>query len=225
LEPGQKLSDQTYDVWSAEGPSAYSGGLWLACLQAGAALAAVMENFSLASDYMERFKRAQKVYEKNLWNGEYYDYDSSKQVHHDSVMGDKLAGHWFSLACGLGGVVTEDHAHSSLKKVFEHNVMGFENGRFGAMNSMRPDGTLDRTALQSIEIWTGTTFSLAAAMLQAGLSDEAFRTARGIFNMVYEDYGLWFQTPEALSAFESVRAISYMRPLAVWAIQWELDRM
>jgi non-lysosomal glucosylceramidase len=217
--------DQTYDVWSAEGPSAYSGGLWLACLQAGAALAAVMENFSLASDYMERFKRAQKVYEKNLWNGQYYNYDSSRQPHHDSVMADQLAGNWFSLACGLGGVVPEDHARSALINVFEFNVMGFENGRFGAMNGMRPDGTLDRTALQSMEIWTGTTFSLAAAMLQAGLSDEAFRTARGIFNMVYEDYGLWFQTPEALSAFESVRAISYMRPLAVWAIQWELERM
>jgi non-lysosomal glucosylceramidase len=42
--------------------------------------------------------------------------------------------------------------------------------------------------------------------------------------MVYEDYGLWFQTPEALSMDESVRAISYMRPLAVWAIQWELEK-
>jgi non-lysosomal glucosylceramidase len=75
-----------------------------------------------------------------------------------------------------------------------------------------------------MEIWTGTTFALAAATLQAGLRAEAFQTAKGIYNMVYEDYGLWFQTPEALSALESVRAISYMRPLAIWAIQWELDR-
>jgi non-lysosomal glucosylceramidase len=216
--------DQTYDVWSVEGPSAYCGGLWLACLQAGAALAAVIEDFPLASDYMAKFKKAQKVYEAALWNGEYYDYDSSTQSHHDSIMADQLAGHWYSLACGLGGVVSEDHASSSLKKVFDYNVMGFKNGRLGATNGMRPDGSLDRTALQSMEIWTGTTFALAAATLQAGLRAEAFQTAKGIYNMVYEDYGLWFQTPEALSALESVRAISYMRPLAIWAIQWELDR-
>ena len=216
--------DQTYDVWSVEGPSAYCGGLWLACLQAGAALAAVIEDFPLASDYMAKFKKAQKVYEAALWNGEYYDYDSSTQSHNDSIMADQLAGHWYSLACGLGGVVSENHASSALKKVFDYNVMGFKNGRLGATNGMQPDGSLDRTALQSMEIWTGTTFALAAAMLQAGLRAEAFQTAKGIYNMVYEDYGLWFQTPEALSALESVRAISYMRPLAIWAIQWELDR-
>jgi non-lysosomal glucosylceramidase len=56
------------------------------------------------------------------------------------------------------------------------------------------------------------------------MKKEAFITAEGIYNMVYEDYGLWFQTPEALSVDESVRAISYMRPLAVWAIQWELEK-
>jgi non-lysosomal glucosylceramidase len=101
--------------------------------------------------------------------------------------------------------------------------MGYEDGRLGAMNGMRPDGQLDKTCMQSMEIWTGTTFALAAAMLQADFREEAFKTAEGIFNMVYEDYGLWFQTPEALSAHESVRAISYMRPLATWAIQWELE--
>ena len=217
--------DQTYDVWSAEGVSAYCGGLWLACLQAGAALAVAVEDYQSASDYNVKFKKAQKVYEAALWNGEYYNYDSSTQAHHDSIMADQLAGHWFSLACGLGGVVPKEHASSALKKIFENNVMGFENGRIGATNGMRPDGSLDRTAMQSMEIWTGTTFTLSAAMLQAGLEQEAFQTAKGIYNMVYEDYGLWFQTPEAMSARESVRAISYMRPLAIWAIQWELDRM
>lgn len=138
-------------------------------------------------------------------------------------MADQLAGHWYSLACGLGGVVPGAHARSALKTVFDFNVMGFEDGRLGAVNGMRPDGGLDRTGLQSMEIWTGTTFAVAAAMLQAGLKEEAFKTAEGIYHMVYEDYGLWFQTPEALSAEESVRAISYMRPLAIWAMQWELE--
>jgi len=69
-----------------------------------------------------------------------------------------------------------------------------------------------------------STFAVAAVMLEAGLREEAFTTAKGIYHMVYEDYGLWFQTPEALSAYESVRAISYMRPLAIWAMQWVIDQ-
>jgi non-lysosomal glucosylceramidase len=216
--------DQTYDVWSAKGPSAYCGGLWLACLQAGAALAEVMGDDYLVEEFKETYGRAQSVYENLLWNGAYYNYEASDSKHRDSIMADQLAGHWFSKACGLGGVVPEDHARSALETVFKYNVMGYEGGRLGAMNGMRPDGALDRTGMQSLEIWTGTTFAVAAALLQAGLTDMAFETARGVYNMVYEDYGLWFQTPEALSANESVRAISYMRPLAIWAIQWELER-
>jgi non-lysosomal glucosylceramidase len=215
--------DQTYDVWTAEGPSAYAGGLWLACLQAAAWLADVLGYREQAAAYRKDFERAQKVYERLLWNGEYYNYDASTSKHHDSVMADQLAGNWYSQACGLGGVVPKDHARSALASIFDLNVMGYEDGRLGAMNGMRPDGQLDKTCMQSMEIWTGTTFALAAAMLQAGLKEEAFKTAEGIFNMVYEDYGLWFQTPEALSAHESVRAISYMRPLAIWAIQWESE--
>ncbi|HEY9121847.1 MAG TPA: non-lysosomal glucosylceramidase [Brevefilum sp.] len=215
--------DQTYDVWTAEGPSAYAGGLWLACLQAAARLADVLGYQEQASGYRKDFERAQKVYERLLWNGEYYNYDATTSKHHDSIMADQLAGHWYSQASGLGGMVPKDHARSALANIFDLNVMGYEDGRLGAMNGMRPDGELDKTCMQSMEIWTGTTFALAAAMLQAGLNEEAFKTAEGIYNMVYEDYGLWFQTPEALSAHESVRAISYMRPLAIWAIQWELE--
>ncbi|MDY6867441.1 MAG: non-lysosomal glucosylceramidase [Chloroflexota bacterium] len=217
--------DQTYDVWSAKGPSAYCGGLWLACLQAGAALAEEMGEIDLANFYQAQFQKAQQVYEDVLWNGEYYDYEASGSKHQDSIMADQLAGHWYSLACGLGGVVPGDHARSALQKVFDFNIMGYEEGRLGAVNGMRPDGGLDKTGMQSMEIWTGTTFAVAAAMLQAGMEDQAFKTAKGIYHMVYEDYGLWFQTPEALSIDESARAIAYMRPLAIWAIQWELEGM
>jgi non-lysosomal glucosylceramidase len=215
--------DQTYDAWSVKGVSAYTGGLWLACLQAGAALAEVMGEDQIAGEYLGQFSRALKVYEDKLWNGEYYNYEASSSKHADSIMADQLAGHWFSMACGLGGILPQAHVRSALNKIFALNVMGVKDGRMGAINGMRPDGRLDKTALQSQEIWTGTTFTLAAAMLQAGLDEEAFKTIRGIYQVIYEDYGLWFQTPEAVSKQCNVRAISYMRPLAIWALQWELE--
>ena len=89
---------------------------------------------------------------------------------------------------------------------------------------MRPDGSLDISNLQSREMWTGTTFALAACMLQEGLREEAFKTAKGVYLAVYRDYGLFFQTPEAINDEGTHRAIGYMRPLSIWAMQWELER-
>lgn len=215
--------DQTYDVWSVKGVSAYSGGLWLACLKAGAAMAERLGEVDLAAQYLATFEKGSKVYEDTLWNGEYYAYDASGSKHSDSIMADQLAGHWYALASGLGGIVAPERAALALKKVYDVNVMGYKAGSLGAMNGMRPDGTLDRTCLQSTEIWTGTTFAVAAAMIQAGLADEGFKTAEGIYNMLYQRFGLWFNTPEALSYEDAARATSYMRPLCIWAIQdaWE----
>jgi non-lysosomal glucosylceramidase len=215
--------DQTYDAWTARGPSAYSGGLWLACLKSASKLAMLMGEKDLALDYLKRYEMGQRVFEDQLWNGSYYNYESSNSRHKDSIMADQLAGHWYAIACGLGGIVPDKHARSALEKTYVLNVNGYQEKTLGAMNGMRPDGQVDRTCTQSSEIWSGTTFAVAAAMLQAGIIKEAFTTARGIYEMVYEKFGLWFQTPEALSVDNTVRAISYMRPLAIWAIQqaWE----
>ena len=215
--------DQTYDTWSVKGPSAYTGGLWLACLSAAAALAGEVGQPEAAAACREQLARAQQAYEARLWNGEYYNYDASPSRHHDSIMADQLAGHWFARACGLEGVIPAERARSALKKIFEFNVKKFRNGESGALNGMRPDGSLDKTSSQSLEMWAGTTYSIAACMLQEGLRDEAFATAKGVYLATYRDLGLFFQTPEALDMDNAYRAMGYMRPLAIWAMQWAIE--
>jgi non-lysosomal glucosylceramidase len=113
-----------------------------------------------------------------------------------------------------------------LQKIFNYNVMKFEGGERGAVNGMRPEGSVDRSDMESGEMWVGTTFSLAACMLQHGMVEQAFATAHGIYLAIYRDYGLWFQSPEAISENGSYRATSYMRPLAIWAMQdaWEMGQ-
>jgi uncharacterized protein (DUF608 family) len=49
----------------------------------------------------------------------------------------------------------------------------------GAINGMCPDGSVDTACDQSQEVWTGTTYGLAALMLHEGMSDEAWQTAWG----------------------------------------------
>ena len=216
--------DQTYDTWAVSGPSAYCGGLWLAALSAAAAMADLVGEKEQAEEYRALLAKGQASYEELLWTGEYYAYDASSSRQHNSIMADQLAGQWYAKACGLPSIVPEDHARSALKKVFDFNVMQFEEGLMGAVNGMRPDGRVDTSCLQSQEVWTGTTYAVAAAMLQEGLIEEAFRTAKGIYEMTYHELGYWFQTPEAWTIAGEHRSLAYMRPLAIWAMQWAWER-
>jgi non-lysosomal glucosylceramidase len=216
--------DQTYDTWTVRGPSAYTGGLWLACLSAAAALADELGEPELAHRYRQMYGRGCLAYEQRLWNGQYFNYDSSRSRHHNSIMADQLAGNWYALASGLPPIASPQQARSALETIFQHNVMGFQGGSMGAVNGMRPDGKVDRTNMQSQEVWVGTTYALAAAMLQQGMTEQAFQTAKGAVETTYNTRGYWFQTPEAWDENGDYRSLTYMRPLAIWAMQWEIQR-
>jgi len=84
---------------------------------------------------------------------------------------------------------------------------------------MNRDGTMIPHNEQAPEVWVGTSFSLAALLLHAGMSDEAYKTARGLYSVIYEKKGYWFRTPEAWDVEGNYRASMYMRPAAVWALQ------
>lgn len=224
LIENEGFPDQTYDMWTASGASAYTGGLWLAALSAAAALGDLLGKNDEAKTYRQLLTKGQTAFEKLLWNGEYYNYDASPNHHHDSIMADQMAGQWFAHASGLPPIVPEDHTRSALKKVYEFNVKRFEGGQMGAVNGMHPNGQVDTSSVQSQEVWPGVTYALAAAMLQVGMDEEAFATARGVVDMTYDKLGYWFTTPEAWDAAGNNRSPAYMRPLAIWALQWAWER-
>lgn len=85
--------DQTYDTWSVLGVSAYSGGLWVAALQAASAMAREVGDKGSAEYFWQKFLKAKAVYQK-LWNGSYFSYDNSNQCSSASIQADQLAGHW-----------------------------------------------------------------------------------------------------------------------------------
>ncbi len=210
--------DQTYDAWSVKGPSAYTGCLWLACLQATAVMAEKLKKHRKAAFYVRFLEKASAAYERRLWNGTYYNYDSSTSRQHNSIMADALAGEWYTRMSGLPAVIPREHIRSMLAKIYEKNVLGIQGGSIGAMNGVRPGGSIDRTSLQSQEVWCGSTYALAALMIQNGMVEEAFKTARGVYSMTYEKMGYWFQTPEAWNEKGDYRSIAYMRPLAIWGM-------
>ncbi|KAJ8436166.1 LOW QUALITY PROTEIN: hypothetical protein Cgig2_002737 [Carnegiea gigantea] len=214
--------DQTYDTWSVSGVSAYSGGLWVAALQAASALAREVGDEGSEDYFWFKFQKAKAVYEK-LWNGSYFNYDSSAAGNSTSIQADQLAGQWYARACGLAPITDEAKAKCALSTVFEFNV---KEGRRGAVNGMLPNGNVDMSSMQSREIWSGVTYGLAAAMIQEGLLDMGFQTASGVYEAVWSEKGLGysFQTPEAWNINDQYRSLCYMRPLAIWGIQWALSQ-
>ncbi|KAF9605135.1 hypothetical protein IFM89_014126 [Coptis chinensis] len=169
--------DQTYDAWTVHGISAYCGCLWLAALEAAAAMAHQLGDKAFAERCRSKFLKAKPVFEEKLWNGSYFNYDSGSSSNSRSIQADQLAGQWWTESC-----------------------------------------------MQSREIWTGVTYGLAATMILTEMKDEAFTTAEGIFTAGWseEGSGYWFQTPEGWTVDGHYRSLIYMRPLAIWAMQWAL---
>ena len=210
--------DQTYDTWVTRGASAYSGGLYLAALRATEEIARALGDSPSASQYHTLFEKARDTYIKKLWNGSYFNYDS-ESPYNKSIMADQLAGQWYANLTRLGDLVPANMRVSTLRKIFEFNVMKFADGDMGALNGISSDGHVLTDNEQIQEVWVGTTFGLCAEMIAEGLQQEAFSTAKGIYDVVYEKKGYWFRTPEAWGTNGMYRASMYMRPGAIWSME------
>uniref|UniRef100_A0A8C3E6Y6 Non-lysosomal glucosylceramidase n=3 Tax=Corvus moneduloides TaxID=1196302 RepID=A0A8C3E6Y6_CORMO len=222
------FADQTYDAWVVHGASAYCGGLWLAAVCMMCKMAEVLGDTEVRQKYLDILNKGKEAFERRLWNGKYYNYDSSGSHTSSSIMSDQCAGQWFLGACGLDQgefeVFPKSHVLSALKTIFEKNVMSFAGGTMGAVNGMRPDGMPDTSSVQSNEVWIGVVYSLAATMIQEGMVEEGFRTAEGCYRTVWERLGMAFQTPEAYREKKVYRSLAYMRPLSIWSMQLALER-
>ncbi|CAK7336249.1 unnamed protein product [Dovyalis caffra] len=217
--------DQTYDAWTVHGVSAYCGCLWLAALQAAAAMALQLGDKYFAELCKSKFAKAKLAFESKLWNGSYFNYDSGSSSNSKSIQADQLAGQWYMASSGLPPLFDDVKIRSALNKIYDFNVMKVRGGKMGAVNGMHPNGRVDETCMQSREIWTGVTYAVAANMILSGMEDKAFTTAEGIFTAGWseEGYGYWFQTPEAWTIDGHFRSLIYMRPLAIWGMQWALS--
>lgn len=217
--------DQTYDTWTVHGISAYCGCLWLAALQAAAAMALQLGDKPFAEKCKSKFFKAKLVFEEKLWNGSYFNYDSGSSSNSKSIQADQLAGQWYTASSGLPSLFDDCKIKSSLHKIYDFNVMKVKGGKMGAVNGMHPNGKVDESCMQSREIWTGVTYGVAATMILSGMEEQAFTTAEGIFTAGWseEGYGYWFQTPEGWTIDGHFRSLIYMRPLAIWGMQWALS--
>lgn len=96
----------------------------------------------------------------------------------------------YARACGLCSIVDAEKARTALETIYCYNVLMVKDGKRGAVNGMLPDGKVDMSSMQSREIWSGVTYSLAATMIHEGMVDMGFKTASGIYETAWSDEGL-----------------------------------
>lgn len=97
-------------------------------------------------------------------------------------------------ACGLtDDLFPEAHVRKALRTIYENNVLKFANGKMGAVNGYlmsekgKP-GHVDESSLQSMEMWTGVTYGVAALMIFEG--ETAFFYKRGRNILLHETFDL-----------------------------------
>jgi len=218
--------DQTFDDWKLQGVSAYCGGLWLAALEAAIAIGEILlgsgETLHISSlqqtihTYQSWLEQSRPIYQKKLWNGQYYRLDS--QSGSDVVMADQLCGQFYARLLRLPDIVPPECAVSALKTIYDTCFLKFHQGKFGAANGLQLDGSPENpNATHPLEVWTGINFGLAAFLLQMGMKNEALRLTETVVSQIYEN-GLQFRTPEAITSAGTFRASYYLRAMAIWAI-------
>ncbi|BES90672.1 Non-lysosomal glucosylceramidase [Nesidiocoris tenuis] len=216
--------DQTYDTWIMQGVSAYCGGLWIAAVAVTVKMAEKLNDEHTYEKFRDILARGKKSFDEKLWNGKYYLFDSSGDIYSDTIMSDQLCGLWYLKASQVEDeVFVKSHALSALRCIYDNNVLKYFGGCQGAVNGMRPNGEIDRTATQSEESWTGVTYALASTLIFEGMVDEGLNTAKGLYETIFDKAGLGFATPEALHGLDSYRAVGYMRPLSIWSIQHAIN--
>ncbi|KAK3267088.1 hypothetical protein CYMTET_24333 [Cymbomonas tetramitiformis] len=95
--------------------------------------------------------------------------------------------HRYADAMQLPSILPSERVRSALLTAYYFNVVTYGAGRrIGAVNGMLPSGLVDDSNLQSQEVWTGTTYGLAAHLLLRELPQAAWDTAFGVYNVTYE---------------------------------------
>ncbi|CAB3410742.1 unnamed protein product [Caenorhabditis bovis] len=219
-------ADQTYDAWQMEGVSAYCGSLWLASLRVAVEMAKIVGDDNTRVMLAETMEKAKLVFVEKLWTGTYFRF-CERSRSRETVMADQLCGYWFLQSVSpdmANDIIAHEMVQTAINTIYDLNVCSFAKGKMGAVNGMKPNGIVDREYIQADEVWTGVTYAVASLMIQQGEIDKAFHTASGCYLTCFERAGLQYQTPEAIYERKYYRAIGYMRPLAIWAMQWSLKR-
>ena len=64
-------------------------------------------------------------------------------------------------------LLPQENINKTLRTIYDNNVMRYCDGKMGAVNGMLPNGGgVDKSTIQSEEMWTGASYAVAATMIR-----------------------------------------------------------
>ncbi|MFO7973081.1 MAG: GH116 family glycosyl hydrolase [Candidatus Hydrogenedentota bacterium] len=142
--PKQSGCSTMYDGWAAEGVNSYTSGLWIAALQAYAALARSLGKDTEAEYGEALSEKAVKLFESLLWNEElgYYLYcapyskeRAQLEEWHLGCHTGQLAGEWYAGWLGIGPLFEPGRVARALASIQRMNER-----KYGIVKATLPDG-------------------------------------------------------------------------------------
>lgn len=196
--PNRSNGQNTYDIptWNCGDQMSYTASLWLAALRAGKNMAKLMKDADFASWCDEKYRKGRTAMEQKLFNGEFYALGETSGNRVDACMVEQLTGQWSANLTGLGPILPKEHIDSAIRSVLKYNVA---NTRYGAVNSVFPDGTRDsgdpsgRDTRFAEAVWPGATYVFAVLAMQEGFVAEGLALLERCYTQatrILQD-GLW----------------------------------
>ncbi|MDR2428238.1 MAG: hypothetical protein LBD62_00350 [Candidatus Margulisbacteria bacterium] len=201
--------DQTYDNWTMSGVSAYCGMLWLAALRVMHSAAKILGDAPAGKKYAAWLAKAQKTFDQKLWNGKYYNFSTGST----DIMADQLSGQWYIALLQTEPILHNSKILSALKTIYRST-----RGKWGLLSGKKRNGQMVE-AEQGRDIWVGTNFALCSLFLKNGLRREAEKILNLMAEIIYRR-GFFFRTPEGWDANGHFTATMYMRPNAIWSLEF-----
>jgi len=168
------------------------------------------------------YKKASYVFHE-LWTKSYFKYDNSSSQYHDYIFADQMLCNWYPVSCKLGRTITEPLVRKSIDQVLKTNKIGYNESTLGLLNGVRPAPDTDLPCPESQEITPSVTYSVAAAMLQIGLKNEAFQLLSETIDTLYNKLGYIYQLPSVLysdGSFKEDLGNSLLSSGGIWAFQF-----
>jgi len=221
--PDNEGKDQTYDLWDFYGTSSYTSSIYLASLLACMKMAETLKDrkfYAMCEDY---FTRGRESFEKELWTGSYYIAGISKDKTYNACIASQLNGQWFAHLLGLGYIVDEKRVKKAVETILKLNG---SVSRYGIVNSVYPDGKIDRSSYHAENIWAGECYAFASLAIYEGYVKEGMECAKKTWdNFIINAKNAWYQ-PDVVFANDGAMGDGelYVRNLALWTLPFALAR-
>lgn len=224
--PDNEGADQTFDNWSFQGANSYTSSIYLAALLACERMADAMGDHAFSRELQTEFILGQQSFEKQLWNGKYYRVVASEQkrtMEHEACTTGQLNGQWYAHLLDLGYILPPERVVSAVRAMLEMNG---SVSRFGAVNAVLPDGSVDRTNSHSGNIWPGATYALASLAIYEGMVDEGLGLVRKVWANITNNVKSPWDQPDVIDSVTGKYGFGdhYMRNTVVWAPAFALSK-